>query len=341
MVLKLSPAVILTAILATAQEPTQQPIRVESREVIVPVTVRTEKGAFVTGLKKEDFEIIDQGKPQTITYFSGVPNQPVVVGFLLDLSSSSRTQWKSIQEAAVEAGIYVGPRKQDPSRLPHRIREPSRVDHRHDVDPDKIAQRIQKVSPSGGSALNDAIYMAASTNRKLLNGEPYDPRRVVVIIGDGHDNASSHTLEQAIELAQRISGNGLLHQHGSLWVLERFQAKTSIKWPTPTGGRVEEPLQNVYKDVPGFLNQPSDFGNYQLKVGTGAYAKQIMTALDRSVVSITGEVTQQYILRYTPNNVEDARLKHDLKVNVNLPGIIVNARPYYYPNPVNPVEPVR
>ena len=105
MVLKLSPAVILTAILANAQEPIQpppqQPIRVESREVIVPVTVRTEKGAFVTGLKQEDFTILDQGKPQAITYFSGVPNQPVVVGFLLDLSSSSRTQWKNIQEAAL------------------------------------------------------------------------------------------------------------------------------------------------------------------------------------------------------------------------------------------------
>src|SRR6185369_1339573 len=137
---------------------------------------------------------------------------------------------------------------------------------------------------SGGSALNDAIYMAASTNRKLLSGEPYDPRRVVVIIGDGHDNASTHTLEQAIELAQRNLVT-VYSINTEAYGFSSGSKKNLDELAEATGGRVEEPLQNVYKDVPGFLNQPSDFGNYQLKVGTGAYAKQIMTALDKSVVS--------------------------------------------------------
>ena len=65
-----------------------------------------------------------------------------------------------------------------------------------------MVEKLQKLKPSGGSALYDAIYMAC-TSRKLIQGEPIEPRRVLVIIGDGHDNASKKTLDEALEIAQR------------------------------------------------------------------------------------------------------------------------------------------
>ena len=43
----------------------------------------------------------------------------------------------------------------------------------------------------------------ACTSRKTVNGEPYEPRRVVVVIGDGHDTASKKSLKEVIEIAQR------------------------------------------------------------------------------------------------------------------------------------------
>ena len=51
-------------------------------EVIVPVTVTDEKGRFVRDLELKDFELLDEGKPQQITYFTRERNQPVVIGFL-------------------------------------------------------------------------------------------------------------------------------------------------------------------------------------------------------------------------------------------------------------------
>jgi VWFA-related protein len=331
----LSPAVVFTLTLAVAQEPT--PIKVQVKEVIVPVSVTTVDGKFVTELVQNDFSIYDQGKLQTITHFSAEPNQPVVVGFLLDLSSASRTQWKNIREAVIELVFTLVPG--DKTHAGYLIGYGNEAELLVDTtfDPEKIVEKIRKLSPSGGSTMNDAIFKAASDgNRKLVKGEPYDPRRVIVVIGDGHDNASTHTLEQALELAQR--------QMVTIYTIDTSaygfsnDTKKNLKvLAEDTGGRLEEPLQNVYRDVAGFLNQPSDFGNYQLKVGTGAYAAQIANTLNKSIANITGEITTQYTLHYTPNVEDDPRLRRTIEVKVNgLPNVIVRARNYYYPHPVTP-----
>ena len=58
----------------------QAPIRVQVNEVIVPVTVTDEKGRFVSNLEQKDFKIYDEGREQTIRFFTREHNQPVVVG---------------------------------------------------------------------------------------------------------------------------------------------------------------------------------------------------------------------------------------------------------------------
>src|SRR5580698_4759250 len=89
---------------ASAQpDPTlpQQPIfKGGTQEVIVPVTVTDDKGRFVSNLDQKDFQIFDQSKEQVIKSFSRERNQPVVVGFLIDLSNGSRTQWKHWVDSA-------------------------------------------------------------------------------------------------------------------------------------------------------------------------------------------------------------------------------------------------
>src|SRR2546430_8069390 len=87
----------------------QQPIKVDVREVIVPVTVTDEKGRFVTNLEQKDFQIFDQGKEQTIRFFSAERSQPVVVGFLMDLSNASKSQWKRYQDSAIELALTLLP----------------------------------------------------------------------------------------------------------------------------------------------------------------------------------------------------------------------------------------
>jgi Ca-activated chloride channel homolog len=315
-----------------SQTPGQDPqIHVQVNDVIVPVTVTDSKGRFVSNLDKEDFQIFDQGQQQTIQYFSRERNQPVVVGFLMDLSNNSKSQWKNYQEAASELVLTLLPGDKKYSGYLIGYSTEAEVMVNTTSDPDPIVEKLRKLKPGGGSALFDAIYMAC-TSRKLVDGEPIEPRRIIVVIGDGHDNNSKKTLDEVVELAQRnlvtiygMSTTAYGNLTGSEGVLERLASET--------GGRVQYPLQNVNNDVSGFLQVPSDEGNYVYHVGTGGYASALSNSIFRSIVNIAGEITTQYILHYVPDTAssDSSRDFREIKVTVNLPDVKVRARKGYYP----------
>jgi hypothetical protein len=98
-----------------------------------------------------------------------------------------------------------------------------------------------------------------------------------------------------------------------------------------TGGRVETPLNNLYKDVSGYLSTPSDEGNFALKVGTGGYASQIAKGMFDSIKQVAGEITTQYILRYIPTTSDSGKVFRNIEVRVNLANVKVRARKGYYP----------
>src|SRR5258706_6753440 len=92
-----------------ASQPQAPPIRVQVNEVIVPVTVTDDRGRFVSNLDAADFRIQDEGRDQKIQFFSRERNQPVVVGFLLDMSNATRIHWKNFQDAALEMALNIRP----------------------------------------------------------------------------------------------------------------------------------------------------------------------------------------------------------------------------------------
>jgi len=332
----LSPGLVAQALSPAAAkqepaQPSQQPaqIQIQVNEVIVPVTVTDDKGRFVSNLEARDFRIFDQGKEQNIRYFSREHNQPVVVGFLLDLSNATRLHWKTYQEAALELIYNLLPGDKRFSGYLISYANEAELQINTTTDAQVIADKVRALKPGGGAALFDAIYMAC-TRRSLVEGEPIEPRRVLIIIGDGHDNASQKTLQEVLELAQR----NLVTIYGISTVAFGFTAEGDEnlrRLAEETGGRVEYPLEGVYKDVSGFLSTPSDEGNYALKVGTGAYAAAIATGIFKAVAATAGEVTTQYILRYVPEETDVSRQFREIRVEVSLPNVKVRARKGYYP----------
>lgn len=305
-------------------------IQVQVNEVIVPVTVTDEKGRFVSDLDQKDFQIFDEGKLQNIRFFTRERSQPVVVGFLIDISNASRLHWKNYQDAAIELvqNLVPGDNPKFSGYLIAYSNDAELVVNTG-TDPEPMVQKMQKLKPSGGSALFDAIYMAC-TSRKLIDGEPIEPRRVLVVIGDGHDNSSKKTLNEAIEIAQR----NLVTIYGVSTVAFGFtndEENNLVRLAEETGGRVVSPLQNVYGDVSGYLSTPSDEGNYALKVGTGGYASALANGMYRAIEAVAGEVTTQYIIRYIPDSVDEKRQFRNINVKVNLANVKVRARKGYYP----------
>jgi VWFA-related protein len=311
--------------------PSQAPsIKVQVNEVIVPVTVTDDKGRFVSDLDQKDFSIFDEGKEQKIKFFTRERSQPVVVGFLIDISNSSRLHWKNYQDAAIELvqNLVPGDNPKYSGYLISYSNDAELVVNTSS-DPEPMVQKLEKLKPSGGSALFDAIYMAC-TSRKLIDGEPIEPRRILVVIGDGHDNSSKKTLNEAVEIAQR----NLVTIYGVSTVAFGFanaEEDNLVRLAEETGGRVVSPLQNVYSDVSGYLSTPSDEGNYALKVGTGGYASALATGMYKAIEAVAGEVTTQYIIRYIPDGVDEKRQFRNINVKVNLANVKVRARKGYYP----------
>ena len=305
-------------------------IRVQVNEVVVPVTVTDFHGRFVTNLDQKDFRILDEGKDQTLQFFSRERSQPVVVGFIIDMSNASRLQWKHYQDAAAELAITLMPGdKKYSGYLIAYTNEPELLVNTTN-DGDEIAQKIRKLKPGGGAALYDAIYMAC-TKRKLVAGEPIEPRRVLVIIGDGHDNASKKTLAEVLELCQRELVTVYCISTVSFGDITPDE-RNLVKLAEDTGGRVVSPLQKVYSDISGYLSTPSDDGNYAITIGTGGYASELAQGMFRAITDIAGEITTQYILRYIPS-IDNTKMKQYRKIDVvvNLANVKVRARRGYYP----------
>ena len=322
---------------AAAPDQPEARIQVQVNEVIVPVTVTDDKGKFVSNLTQSDFRVLDEGRPQRIKFFSHAQKQPVVVGFLVDLSNASRIHWKTYQDAIKELVWGLLSEEQNKRYTGYLVGYNNEAELVVNTtwDGEKITAQVDRMKPGGGSALYDAIYMAC-TRREIVQGEPYEPRRVIIVIGDGHDTASTHTLEQVLELAQRnlvtiyaVSTQAFGFNNDYQEVLERLTIQT--------GGHVEFPLNNIYKDVSGYLSTPSDAGNYAITVGTGGYASEIMGSIIRAVSGIAGEIQTQYVMRYNPDVDPEAKPKVYRKIKVEIPGLpnaIVRARDGYFPEGV-------
>lgn len=302
-------------------------------EVVVPVTVTDEKGRFVRDLEEKDFLIYEEGKLQKISFFTRERNQPVVLGFLIDLSNANRLHWDKFKEAIQDLILAT----MEPESKPDERFSAYLIGYSTEAEllvnttntPEPLLDRIRKIKPGGGSALYDALYTAC-TSRTLVKGEPIEPRRVIIIVGDGRNNAGKRGLEEVLEIAQR----NLVTIYGvstMAFGLTSDGDKNLRRLAESTGGRVVYPLEDVYSDVAGYLSKPSDEGNYAIKVGTGGYAAAIMKGIVTAIQATAGEINTQYILRYVPSESDVTRAFRRISVVVSVPNAKVRAREGYYP----------
>ncbi len=214
-------------------------------EVNVVFTVTDKHGRFVKDLKKEDFKVLDDNKPQQILSFRSETDLPLRVGLLIDSSNSIRDRFKFEQEAAIEFLNQIIRQKKDQAFV-IGFDTVAEVTQDYTDSTEALAHGVRMLRAGGGTALFDAIYYAC--REKLMNppSNPDGNRRAIILLSDGDDNQSRVTREEAVEMAQRagviiyaISTNITGQKSRGDKVLERF-AET-------TGGRLFTPfkLQDV------------------------------------------------------------------------------------------------
>ncbi|HTT66232.1 MAG TPA: VWA domain-containing protein [Bryobacteraceae bacterium] len=164
-------------------------------------TVTDRKGRFVTDLTKDDFQVLENKKPQTIAEFTAETDLPLRLGILIDTSNSIRERFKFEQEAAISFIQSVVHKGHDKAMVVSFDTSAELVADLID-DTDQLEAAIRGLRPGGGTALFDAIYYACRD--KLSKDQPrHKFRRAIVIVSDGDDNQSQVSRDQALEMAQK------------------------------------------------------------------------------------------------------------------------------------------
>ncbi len=126
-------------------------------------TVSDKKGRFVTDLNKDDFEIIESKRPQSIMEFTAETDLPLRIAILIDTSNSIRERFQFQQEAATDFINSVIRQGEDKGMVVSFDTTAEMVSDLTD-DPLQLAKAVRGLRPGGGTALYDAIFFACATN---------------------------------------------------------------------------------------------------------------------------------------------------------------------------------
>jgi VWFA-related protein len=186
--------------LPNQDQPTET-IRVQVNEVNLIFTVTDKKGKFITGLKRENFGLLDDGRPPlAVLRFTQQTNLPLRVGVMLDTSSSIRQRFQFEQDSAIEFFLQILHRDDRAFVEGFDIQTDLAQDFTNNVD--LLNQGIRKLRPGGGTALFDALYKTCKDQMLTLQ-ETGAVRRALILVSDGDDNYSRVQESDAIKMCQR------------------------------------------------------------------------------------------------------------------------------------------
>jgi VWFA-related protein len=186
---------------STDQDQPTETIKVQVNEVNLIFTVTDRKGKFITGLKRENFGLLDDGRPPlAVLRFTQQTNLPLRVGIMLDTSSSIRQRFTFEQDSAVEFLLQILHRDDRAFVEGFDIQTDLSQGFTNNVD--LLNQGIRKLRPGGGTALFDALYKTCKDQMLPLQ-ETGAVRRAIILVSDGDDNYSRVEESDAIKMCQR------------------------------------------------------------------------------------------------------------------------------------------
>lgn len=285
---------------ATAQPPVtsaaDQTITLDVTRVNLLFTVSDRKGRFVNNLAKEDFELVEKKKKQTILEFMAESDLPLRIGVLIDSSNSIRDRFKFEVEAA---GEFLNSLIRKGRDLALVVSYDTGVDIVADLtdDTELLAKKLRDLRPGGGTAMYDAIFTACR-DKLALDTPRHKFRRAIVLIGDGEDNASLHTRDQALEMAHKAD-------------VVIYTISTNISRQETDGDKL----------LKFFARETGGLAFFPFKVQDMA----------QDFENIANELRSQYSILYRPEPLITDGLYHPIDLDVkDRKGLVVRARKGYY-----------
>jgi VWFA-related protein len=341
-----------------AQSTAPTTLSVDVKVVTLPVTVRDKKGKIVRDLTKDDFVLEEDGKPQTIRYFSQETNLPLTVGLLVDTSMSERDNIDRERTASRSFLDQMITRPVDRAFVIHFDRE---IELLQDLTADHA--RLEKavgeieVQPSvesiptgdqdsgqhrsrggAGTKLYDAIFLACDEVARKQTG-----RKAIVVLTDGEDRGSQETLNSAIESAQKAetvvytiyigghedhdyqNGPGMGRQGGGGYPGGGYPGSRYPGGGYPGGGYPggsRYPQQNR-PDGKKILQQIAR------ETGGRYFEVKKKDSVDDDYAQIAEELRTQFVLGYTPPKDQSSGY-HSIHLTAKKQDLTVQTRAGYY-----------
>jgi Ca-activated chloride channel family protein len=248
-------------------------------------------------LNAQDFEIIEDGRPQELTYFAPA-DVPLSVSLILDTSSSMDEEMPLSKQAAKEFVARLKPRD-----LAQIVGFDSKVEVLQPPTSDRalLNAAIDGMRAGGATALYNAVYIVLRELSKAKPETSDDIRRhVIVVLSDGEDTSSLVTFEDLLDLAKRSQ---------------------TVIYPVGLG----------FEEVVRGRRSEGEFALRQLAQETGGRLFMTKSGVELPDVytQIANELTTQYVLGYLSQGQSNGAWRR-LSVRVRRPNLQARTRPGYY-----------
>jgi len=294
----LSMWLLLPAAFAQAGDNNHAPtFAVDAPVVLVPTTVMDKKGAVVSGLPSDAFQVTQDNVPQQITSF-GEQDVPVSVGIVFDTSGSMRSvlpQAKSVIRAFLEA---CNP---DDEAFLYTVSNRPEQDAGFTNDFSSLLERMVFTNAGGSTALVDTIYAAMLRSRSARH-----PRKALLVISDGMDNHSRYSAHELISAAVEADV-----QIYSVSLYDPPRNKKPIELQEERNGIFF--LEDLTRRTGGFQIMAHDSGD-----------------INQAAAAIGRAMRDEYLIGFVPENADAAGKWHSIKVNLKTGNARAYARSGFY-----------
>jgi len=345
---------------ATAQNQPVAALKMQAREVLLPVTVRDKHGALVTNLTAGDFTLTEDTRPQTIKSFSRESNLPFLLGMLVDTSRSMEGAMDSERKAGekfVDLMLPADPKdakQNDQAFLIHFDREVELLEdftnsreklhreldemgptehERNSQGPETTGDDRGETRARGGTQLYDAIFLASDELMKPKTG-----RKALIVFSDGVDRGSKETLNEALDAAD--------HANLSVYTIY-FKGETQRDfggfpgghrgggypgggggWPGSGGGGY--PGGGGHRRESESVDGRKIMEQIATRTGGRYFEAKKKDNLEEIYNQIAEELRGQYLLSYTPDQVDNDGGYHKIALKPKNADLTVITREGYF-----------
>jgi Ca-activated chloride channel family protein len=303
----------------------------------VTATVSDSSGRFVSGLRKEDFVVYEDGQPVDVTHFNA-ERVPVSLGIALDTSGSMAGDKIREAESALDRFLFELLNKQDEIFI-YRFNEDAILLQGWTTDRQALSRALGHIVPTGGTAMYDAVADAIPLAQTGQNR-----KKALLVISDGNDTSSSTDIRDVKRLIREtevlVYAIGIDGESQPMFRRVPPQPpRLPIPFPFPPrrgpGGRWPQIMGGGGQG--GILSRRAQYDDRvnvsalrDMTDDSGGRTEIIRDArdLNSATANIADELSKQYYLGYAASGKKDGRW-HSIRVDVRNGGYRVRARRGY------------